>query len=73
MIREPKLRYKVRLFNTRGNHFKEWRAELYSNGMVITRWGRIGSSLQFKKFPFAGMDFLMEKEDEKIKKGYRYA
>jgi poly [ADP-ribose] polymerase len=52
------------------NSNKVWYGELYDNGDVITRWGRIGKDLQSKEFSGAGESFLLKKEKEKIKKGY---
>src|SRR6267154_2498100 len=51
-------------------HNKVWYGELYDDGNVITRWGRVGYDLQSKEFPGAGEGFLLKKESEKIKKGY---
>jgi len=53
------------------NHNKFWTGELYSDGMVITRWGRVGDSGQSKEFPGAGVSFLEKKLREKEGKGYR--
>lgn len=53
------------------NHNKFWTGELYDNGMVITRWGRVGDSGQSKEFPGAGASFLEKKLREKEGKGYR--
>jgi poly [ADP-ribose] polymerase len=53
------------------NHNKFWTGELYDNGMVITRWGRVGDAGQFKEFPGAGSSFLEKKLREKEGKGYR--
>ena len=52
------------------NHAKTWIGELYDDGTVITRWGRLNADLQSKMFPNAGIDFLNKKEGEKLKKGY---
>lgn len=52
------------------NHNKVWYGELFDNGDVRTRWGRIGLGEQSKMFPGAGQSFLKKKEAEKIKKGY---
>jgi len=57
-------------------HNKVWFGELYDNGDVITRWGRIRNnledSLQSKTFPGVGEGFLLKKKAEKMsgKKGY---
>jgi len=53
------------------NHNKFWTGELYNDGMVITRWGRVGDSGQSKEFPGAGVSFLEKKLREKEGKGYR--
>jgi len=53
------------------NHNKFWTGELYSDGTVITRWGRVGDTGQFKQFPGAGVSFLEKKLREKEGKGYR--
>lgn len=52
------------------NSNKQWVGELFDNGDVRTRWGRIGLGEQSKMFPGAGASFLKKKEAEKIKKGY---
>jgi len=52
------------------NNNKVWYGTLYDNGDVTTTWGRIGYSLQSKEFPGKGENFLRQKEEEKIKKGY---
>src|SRR5579859_2991905 len=49
------------------NNNKVWFGELYDNGDVITRWGRIGSKMDFKLFPNAGESFLLKKEREKLR------
>lgn len=56
------------------NSNKVWVGELYDNGDVITRWGRIRgdlsndfSSLDFKEFPNAGESFLRKKERDKLR------
>lgn len=56
-------------------HNKCWHGELYDNGDVITRWGRVGYDLQSKTFPGAGESFLLKKKAEKMsgKKGYTEA
>jgi poly [ADP-ribose] polymerase len=56
-------------------HNKVWYGELYDNGDVITRWGRVGYDLQSKTFPGAGEGFLLKKKAEKTsgKKGYTEA
>ena len=56
-------------------HNKVWYGELYDNGDVITRWGRVGYDLQSKTFPSAGEGFLLKKKAEKTsgKKGYTEA
>lgn len=60
------------------NANKVWIGELYDNGDVITRWGRIRDNsgsienqLDSKTFPGAGETFLRKKEHEKlrVKKG----
>lgn len=53
------------------NHNKFWTGELYDNGDVITRWGRVGDTGQSKSFPSAGNSFLEKKLREKEGKGYR--
>jgi poly [ADP-ribose] polymerase len=52
------------------NNNKVWVGELYDNGDVITRWGRVGYPQQSKTFPGEGESFLLKKEREKLKKGY---
>lgn len=58
-------------------HNKVWFGELYDNGDVITKWGRIRNnledSLQSKTFSGAGEAFLITKQREKLKKGYTEA
>lgn len=56
------------------NNNKVWIGDLYDNGDVITRWGRIrdaGVSLEdqldCKTFPGAGESFLRRKEQEKLR------
>lgn len=62
---------KIKLENTHAHHYKQWIGELYNNGTVITRWGKIDDeNLQSKMFPNAGEDFLNKKEKEKLSKGY---
>ena len=56
-----------------GQHNKQWVGELYDDGDVVTRWGRIGYDLQSKDFPGAGEGFLLKKQSEKLKKGYSEA
>lgn len=52
------------------NANKVWEGELYEDDLVITRWGRIGTKLDFKEFPRAGESFLNKKEREKLRRGY---
>lgn len=67
---EPVIIKRVRLVNTHDEHFKEWIAELFDNGDVVCKWGRIGNKLQSKTFKRAGRSFVNEKVDEKLNKGY---
>lgn len=53
------------------SHNKVWIGELYDDKTVVTRWGKVGAQLQSKEFPDAGEEFLMKKQNEKLKKGYR--
>ena len=53
------------------NHNKWWTGKLYSDNCVETFWGRVGDSGQSKKFPGQGERFLLKKQAEKEKKGYR--
>lgn len=55
------------------NNNKFWIGELYDNGDVITRWGRVGYDEQSKTFPGKGEKFLETKLREKEKKGYAVA
>jgi poly [ADP-ribose] polymerase 2/3/4 len=52
------------------NSNKVWEGELYDDSSVITRWGRVGNTLDSKTFPNAGEVFLLKKQKEKEKKGY---
>lgn len=54
-------------------HNKVWYGELYDDNTVITKWGRVGYDLQSKNFPGAGEGFLLQKQREKLKKGYTEA
>ncbi len=65
-----KLIRKIKLECIDIDHCKEWVGELYDNGDVITRWGKIDYDLQSKMFPRAGTSFLDKKEKEKLAKGY---
>jgi len=61
---------KIMLECVDGIHNKQWIGELYDDNTVITRWGKIGNDLQSKEFPNVGENFLLQKEKEKIRKGY---
>lgn len=52
------------------NKNKVWIGILYDNNDVETQWGRVGNSLQSKRFNGVGRHYLLKKKDEKIKKGY---
>ena len=56
--------------NTTDGHNKFWDAELYDDGTVITRWGKIDKNEQSKVFPNEGEEFFEKKIEEKIKKSY---
>lgn len=67
----PRLVKKIVLENTNYGHFKEWHGELYSDGTMISKWGRIGDNLASKTFPKVGKDFFYKKYREKLNKGYK--
>jgi poly [ADP-ribose] polymerase len=52
------------------NKNKVWIGILYDNNDVETQWGRIGNTLQSKRFNSVGRHYLQKKKDEKLKKGY---
>jgi len=52
------------------NNNKWWTGELYDNGDVKTRWGRVAMGEQSKLFPGKGEPFLLKKQKEKLGKGY---
>ncbi len=61
----------VKMHNTTEGHSKVWKGILYSNGTVMTEWGRLDQEfLQSKGFPNVGADFLEKKIEEKERKGY---
>ncbi len=62
----------IRLINVEAdvNMNRWWTGRLYDTGDVETLWGRVGNSGQSKLFPGAGRSFLLEKQREKVKKGY---
>jgi len=47
------------------NNNKWWTVQLFDNGDVITKWGRVGDTGQSKTFPGAGVGFLEKKCREK--------
>jgi poly [ADP-ribose] polymerase len=49
------------------NNNKFWIGELYENGDVNTRWGRVGDEGQSKMYSSAGKSFLDKKVNEKKK------
>lgn len=55
------------------NNNKFWNAELYDDGTVVTKWGRIGDIGDQKTFPGAGDSFFDSKCREKSRKGYQLA
>lgn len=55
------------------NSNKVWEGELYDDDTVITRWGRIGNTLDSKTFAGVGESFFLKKEKEKLKKGYTHS
>jgi poly [ADP-ribose] polymerase len=72
----PKLIERVKLVcsSIEKNNNKVWIGELYDNGDVVTRWGRIRDpkgniedQLDSKSFPSAGESFLRKKEAEKLR------
>lgn len=52
------------------NNNKVWTGILYDNNDVETKWGRVGKSLQSKRFHGVGSRYLHTKAAEKRKKGY---
>jgi predicted DNA-binding WGR domain protein len=69
-----KLVKKIEMTCTIENHNKYWSIELYDNNVVTTTWGKIGSTLSTKEFPFNTIEeaeaFLHKKVIEKTNKGY---
>ena len=65
---------KVSLTNTTEGHAKEWHGTLFDDFVVVTEWGKIGSTLSSKEFQFDNLEaaevFLTKKYNEKLKKGY---
>lgn len=49
------------------NNNKFWIGELYDNGDVNTRWGRVGDTGQSKMYPSVGQSFLEKKVKSKKK------
>jgi len=66
---------KIRLINVEvdSNMNRHWDGELYDDGTVITRWGRVGQGVQSKTFTGAGESFYRRKIREKERKGYTQA
>jgi predicted DNA-binding WGR domain protein len=65
----------LELKHTNGGHNKRWIASTSDDGKKVTfKWGKIGGALQSmeKIFPSkqAAAEFIHEKIDEKLKKGY---
>jgi predicted DNA-binding WGR domain protein len=58
--------------NTKKGHNKVWCAELYDDGLVITKWGPINGWEKNKKFKKGkhASDFLVKKMIEKEQKNY---
>ncbi len=52
------------------NNNKFWYIELHDNGLVVTKYGRVGFSGQETSFPSGGQHFYDKKIKEKTKKGY---
>jgi poly [ADP-ribose] polymerase 2/3/4 len=55
------------------NNNKVWKGRLLPNGDVHTEWGRVGKTMQQKTYPRAGASKLLQKESEKLAKGYTHA
>ena len=63
---------KIKMINQTAGHNKEWLCELYDDGTVITKWGKIGATLQEKTFKKgnSAQVFVADKLIEKERKGY---
>jgi hypothetical protein len=66
----PRLIKTIKLQNRNWPYDKEWTGELYSNGDVVTSWGRIGCNLQSKTFRGVGIEYFNKRIWEKYNKGY---
>jgi predicted DNA-binding WGR domain protein len=60
----------VEMIHVEDGHNKIWIAELYNDGTVITRWGRIGHDLQCQMKAQVGEGYYLKKIEEKRRKGY---
>lgn len=69
----PTIIKEIRLImaDAKENSNKYWTGRLFDNSDVETIWGRIGVTKDSKQFPSAGESFLLKKEREKLKKGYK--
>ena len=61
--------------NTSGYHYKEYTFEIdYTELTVVTKWGRIGTSLSSKRHVFRSrssmFDFLSKTRSDRLKHGY---
>jgi poly [ADP-ribose] polymerase len=71
MDREPILRRKFVFADFRGNHNKEYTAELWADGTFRASWGRVGAALQTQVKAGMSRSFVEAKIQEKLDKGYR--